>query len=113
MNEEYNYQNTDNKEDAFNMNYEYNVNYSTKPPVDDQGPISLGEWIVTIIIGAIPCIGLIVYIVWAFSNTINVSKKNYCRAYLIITAAMIVLYIILMVIFGISFMSGLDMSGAI
>ncbi len=106
MDSEFEYKNIDKEqtEDIHNMNYEYNINYTTRPPRDKK-PVSLGEWIVTMIIGAIPLVGLIVYIVWSFSSTINVSKRNYCRATLILMIAGVVLWILFFMVFGISFMT--------
>jgi len=40
------------------------------------------------------------YFVWAFSGTGNLNRRNYCRAYLILLAVVIVLYIILFAVFG-------------
>lgn len=113
MDNEFNYQNTENKDDIHDMNYEYNTSYNAQPFAPESGPVSLGDWVVTMIIGAIPCIGLIVYIVWAFSNTINPSKRNYCRASLIFAAIGIVLYLLLAVVFGISFLSGMSAGGTL
>lgn len=53
-------------------------------------PMSLGDWLITIIIQAIPCVGIIMLFVWAFGNG-NTSRKNYCRAALILTAVALVL----------------------
>ncbi len=57
-------------------------------------PMGLGDWLITIIIQAIPCVGIIMLFVWAFGQG-NTNRKNYSRAMLIITAVGIVLGIIL------------------
>lgn len=111
MDNEFNYQNTENKNDFQNMNYEYNTSYNMNPYPQESEPVSLGDWIVTMIIGAIPLVGIIVYIVWAFSNTISISKRNYCRASLIFTVIAIVLSVLFIVIFGLSFMTGMNSVG--
>ena len=48
-------------------------------------PISMGEWVLTILLTAIPCIGIIMLFVWAFGDTKNTkpSKSNYAKASLI------------------------------
>jgi hypothetical protein len=48
-------------------------------------PLSTGEWIVTELILIIPLVGLVMYFVWAFSEG-NISRRNMCRARLIICA---------------------------
>lgn len=37
-------------------------------PGMDQTPLSMGEWILTILVMMIPCVGLIIYLVWAFGK---------------------------------------------
>lgn len=45
--------------------------------------ISVGEWIGTIIITAIPIVGFIMLLVWAFSATTNPNKANWAKAQLL------------------------------
>jgi phosphoglycerol transferase MdoB-like AlkP superfamily enzyme len=56
--------------------------------------ISLGEWIITLIVLAIPLIGLIMMLVWAFSSSTNPSKQNFCRASLLFAVIAIVLFLL-------------------
>lgn len=63
--------------------------------------MSMGEWLITLIIMAIPCVNIIMYFVWGFGNG-NENRKNFCRAGLIIMAIGIVLSIILTVVMGAS-----------
>ena len=62
--------------------------------------VSVGEWVVTILITAIPLVGFIMLFVWAFGDSAQPSKKNWAIATLIWYAIMIVLVIIFFVIFG-------------
>ncbi|HHV12979.1 MAG TPA: hypothetical protein GXX75_22150 [Clostridiales bacterium] len=55
--------------------------------------MSLGDWLITIIVQAIPCVGIIMLFVWAFGQG-NTNRRNYCRAALIMTAVGIVLGVI-------------------
>ncbi len=48
----------------------------------DRNYISVGSWMWIIFVTALPCIGLIMVIVWAFSGE-NESRKNYFRAMLV------------------------------
>lgn len=54
--------------------------------------ISLGEWIITFIVLAIPIVNIIMLFVWAFSSGTNPSKQNFCKATLIIYLVCIVLF---------------------
>ena len=56
--------------------------------------VTLGEWIITIIITAIPLVGLIMLFVWAFGDGTNPSKKTWAQAYLIMILVGIILAIL-------------------
>lgn len=82
-------------------------NYNNQPygpgyPNEIEKPVSLGEWIITFIVLAIPIVNLVMLFVWGFGSDVNESKKNYCRASLIILGVVILLWIILAVVIGIS-----------
>ena len=49
-------------------------------------PISIGDWILTFVILAIPLVDLIMLIVWAVSTSAHPSKKTFAQAYLILIA---------------------------
>lgn len=82
-----------------NMNSNYN-NYNM-----DQSPMTLGDWVLTILAWMIPCVGLVLYLVWAFGKNGNINRRNFCRAWLIIYAVVLVLSIILVVVLGVSMAS--------
>ena len=46
---------------------------------NDRNYISVGSWMLMMLVTALPCIGLIMIIVWAFVGE-NESRKNYYRA---------------------------------
>ena len=54
-------------------------------------PISLGEWVITIIIIAIPIVGFIMLFVWGFGSNTQPSKANWAKATLIMIGISIVL----------------------
>lgn len=87
-------------------NYSYNVGSgmsyrNNSYDTEDTSPLSLGEWILTILVmQLVPCVGIVMYFVWAFSKNGNVNRKNFCRAYLIITGIMLGIVLIMMIIFG-------------
>ena len=85
--------------------------------LDTQGsnykPITIGEWLVTFIITAIPLVGIIMMFVWAFGGGTHPSKKTWAQAYLILLLIGIVLVIIFFAAFASilgSFFSGLSSS---
>jgi len=69
--------------------------------------ISVGEWIVTFIILVIPILNIIMLFVWAFGGGVNLSKKNYAKASLIMIATIILFYIIIFASIGPLFMRSL------
>lgn len=48
--------------------------------------ISVGDWIFTLIVLAIPFVNIVMYLGWAFTSSTNKNKQNFCRASLIIGA---------------------------
>lgn len=65
--------------------------------------VTLGDWIVTMILSGIPIVGLIMILVWAFGGGAKPSKKNYARAVIIMAIIGIVLGIVFGIIFSILF----------
>ncbi len=108
--EPYNFNNNQSQQNYtnFNSNNQFNnqnyaPNYGNFPnPLTT--PMSLGEYILTMIIFAIPIAGFIMMIIWSFSSNVNLNKKNFSRASLIFY---IISFIISMIIifFFVGFMS--------
>ncbi|MBW6460842.1 MAG: hypothetical protein K0B08_09730 [Bacteroidales bacterium] len=74
---------------------------------DQNRPIlTTGDWFITLLITAIPLIGLIMLFVWAFSGSVNPNKANWAKASLIWVAIGILLSIIFFAIIGVSFFKG-------
>lgn len=82
-------------------------NPSPTPPVTHQ-PVGLGEWMVTILITAIPLVGFIMLFVWGFGSDTNPSKANWAKATLIWFAIVAVVYFIIFAIFGAAIISGME-----
>jgi hypothetical protein len=70
--------------------------------------VSLGEWMVTILLSAIPFVNLIMLFVWAFGSNTNPSKANWAKATLIWIAIGIVLAILFVVVIGTAIFSGMQ-----
>jgi len=70
-------------------------------------PVSVGEWIVTFILLAIPVVNIIMLLVWALGGGAHPSKKSYAQATLILgvgVAAVAIVFMLLATL--ISFPSG-------
>lgn len=78
--------------------------YSVSDP--NKSVMSMGEWLLTLIVMAIPCVNIVMMLVWGFGSG-NENRKNYCRANLIIAAIQTVLVIICYAIFAASFMAAM------
>lgn len=70
-------------------------------------PMTLGDWIITLLIMMVPCVNIVMLFVWGFGQG-NTSRKNYCRAALIFAAISIVLSAILWASVGSMFASALN-----
>jgi hypothetical protein len=68
--------------------------------------IKLGEWFVTLLIAAIPLVGLIMLFVWSFGGGTNLNKANWAKATLIWVAILTVLYILFFALFGFAMFKG-------
>jgi cell division protein FtsW (lipid II flippase) len=67
-------------------------------PREDASPMQLKDWLITLLITMIPCVGIIMLFIWAFGSNENLNRKNFAKAQLVITAIGIVLLIIFYVI---------------
>lgn len=74
----------------------------------DTSPLTMGDWLLTLLATMIPCAGIILMFVWAFSKTGNVNRRNFCRAQLIIGGVVVVLYLIVALIWGVSLAGALS-----
>jgi len=68
--------------------------------------LSVKDWLITLIIAAIPIVGFIMLFVWGFGSGTNENKANWAKAALLFFVIVIALYILLFVIFGAAFFAG-------
>jgi len=68
-------------------------------------PMSVTDWLITLIIVAIPLVGFIMLFVYAFGGNENISRKNWAKAQLILIAIVLVLVLVLFFVFGVSIAS--------
>ena len=76
-------------------------NEVTQPnPLDESPqyvPMSVGDWIITSIILAIPIVGLVMLFVWGFGSNTQPSKANWAKATLIM---IVISFVIALIFFG-------------
>ena len=65
--------------------------------IQDNRPMSLGDYMITMLVSWIPLVGLVLLLVWSFSTGINENKKNYARARLIYSLIALGLAVVLLV----------------
>lgn len=58
-------------------------------------PVTKGEWALCFFLMMIPCVGIIMMFVWAFSKTEKKSKSNFFKVQLIFVGVIFVLYFLL------------------
>lgn len=57
-------------------------------------PMTMGDWLITFIIQAIPLVGIIMLFVWAFGDGTHPSKKTWAQASLVFALIMFILVIV-------------------
>ena len=63
----------------------------------NQSVVSIGDWIITMILMCIPIVNFIMLLVWAFSKSTPLSKSNWAKASLIF---MIIGFLLLVIFWG-------------
>lgn len=80
----------------------YSHGHGTNP--QDTAVMTTKEWLMSILIFLIPCIGwligIVMLFVWGFSGSGNLNRRNLARAVLIVIAILIGLYLLSMLFFG-------------
>ena len=60
-------------------------------------PLGVGSYIWMFFLSAIPIVGFIMMLVWAFGGSVNLNKKNYARAILIMCVIGVALSVIVVI----------------
>lgn len=82
--------------------------YSYEQPAPQQlleEPMSLGDWMLTLLIMMVPCVNIVMMFVWAFGSGTKRSKANYFKASLIYFGIGLLLYIVLVLVIGVAAIS--------
>ena len=91
-----------------------NLNQAPQPTPEQPGmytqpeletPVTMGDWVLTLILTCIPCVNIILLFVWAFGSNTPKSKSNWAKAELIIVAVAVVLSFIISAVMGASIAS--------
>lgn len=85
------------------MDNNNNNNFNNMPPDYNNynnDSMTVGEWLLTIFITNLPCVGLIMLFVWGFGEG-NESRSKYCKAMLLwMLIATVVVVIIYAIVIG-------------
>jgi hypothetical protein len=65
--------------------------YTPQPGVE---PMSVGQYLVTLLLMCVPILGIILMFKWSFGKAVNLNKKNMAKAYLIFFAVWFVLILV-------------------
>jgi hypothetical protein len=82
-----------------NQQYNNMPNYQYNYGRDINTPLTVGQWVGTLLLLCIPIVNLILLFVWGFSEDTNISKKNFAKAYLIMMAIGVGISILLGILF--------------
>lgn len=70
-----------------------NTGMENKMIFKEYEPISISNWVLTIVALGIPFFNIILIFYWALSRHSHPSKKNFARAFILIVSIVIVCYI--------------------
>ena len=103
------YQNTQYQQPQPSIQAQLHYEYQTQENLEE--PITMGEWLITMIIMLIPCVNIVMMFVWAFSSTEKKSKSNYFKANLIFTGIMFVFAIVMVIVVSVAAASAIENLG--
>lgn len=63
-------------------------------------PLSVKDWLVTLLLMAIPVVGIVLLFVYAFGSNENPNRQNWAKAQLIMMAIIFALIIFMFLVFG-------------
>ncbi|HLA55296.1 MAG TPA: hypothetical protein VK623_04315 [Flavobacterium sp.] len=71
-------------------------------------PLSVKDWLITLLLLAIPVVGIVMLFIYAFGSNENPNRQNWAKAYLIFTAIIIVIVAVIFLACGALFMSAMS-----
>lgn len=94
--------------DEYNQNQQYQQpaqpQYQAQPyiPGRKPDPVTTGNWVLTLLIAAIPVLNIIMLLVWSFGSSTEKSKSNWAKAQLIWTLIVVAISVIASLVFGVN-----------
>ena len=76
-----------------------NVTLETTPIESGEKPVSVGGWLGTILLGCVPAVNIILWVIWAFTAK-RPSRRTYAIACLILTGALLLIALLAVSFFG-------------
>jgi hypothetical protein len=70
------------------------MNYWETDPGQNRNIVTTGEWVISILLLAVPIVQIVVPFVWAFSSSTPLSKKNFGKAILILWLVSFILVVL-------------------
>lgn len=77
-------------------------NYTSQPPASyhttlqmNTEPLSIGQFIVMFLLLSVPILNFVLLFMWGFGKSVNINKRNYARAIIIISAIMLIVWILI------------------
>lgn len=68
----------------------------------DTRPMTVGDWMLTLLVLAIPLVNLIMYLVWALSGSGNLNRRNFCRASIYWFLIILGIYVLILALVGLA-----------
>ena len=70
----------------------------TATPVTTRQPevLSVGDWMITILLCAIPIVNIVMLLVWAFGSNTNPNKANWAKASLLWMVIGVILWVLVL-----------------
>ena len=74
----------------------------------DTSVMSVGNWMITMLITMIPLVNIVMLLIWSFGDNTNLNKANWAKASLIYMCIVIVFYLIFFLALGALFFTSPD-----
>ena len=92
---------------AYSSYYDAPAPQGQTPGPQLEEPVSMGEWLIAMLLMLIPCVNIVLMFVWAFSDSEKKSKSNYFKAALIWAGISIVLGIIMTILMSVGMVTAI------
>lgn len=66
-------------------------------------PVSIADWLITLLIVLIPVLNLVMLLVWSLNKSTHRSKANFSKAVFILILITLFLFIVILAISGVTF----------